>query len=762
MGELSEKVAAAVSAALPEGPDVDEDIRSYVIDCATSVLEDVDDPSAPVFEDLIEAIGPILEGVSVDEDSISSLCKKLENILKAEGEGEGSSSSEDKKDYVVALKDIRMGFGGRMLLARTQLMMEKNHRYGLVGDNGIGKTTLLTRLSKGDINGWPGHLQCVYVQHEVLSENRETVLEFTLADAPPGTSTAECTSVLNQVGFEPQMQAGPVTELSGGWRMKLAIARAMLQKADILMLDEPTNHLDVSAVDWLIAYLKSLQTTTVLFVSHDQEFLSEVATDIIHFTDKQLTNYIGGFDAFRSAQPDAAMGGFKAFQEAQEKKKQLNAVGSACDQSDETMMFTFPNPGPLDGVRSRGKVIMRMDGVSFTYPGTKRTILSNVSIKLTQNSRVCIVGANGAGKSTLLRLLVGELFPNPGAGEVTKHHNLRVAYIAQHSRTHLEAHLQQTPIEYIQTRFFQGADKQILYSPNLMLTAEEEELKKKRGNVEKIVSRAVKGKTLVYEVKKVDRPDKDNSWEPLHFLSAMQPYVMKMVMQYDEVMRAQESGMAVRPLTSVEIRAHLADFQIDRTICDNNIKGLSGGQKSRLLLAAAMWTRPHILALDEPTNYLDQEALGALARSIHSFLGGVLMVSHNEDFVKELTNESWQVKDGTVRTSSKADENFGEAFRESDAPEEGATAPRKKRPPPKDKSKKVWLPCPSPVPRRPWLALHYLAYPPPSPPLPVACSHLTAPGWHPTRVPRAAPGCHLTEWHLHCPQRSPRKLTSRL
>jgi hypothetical protein len=154
--------------------------------------------------------------------------------------------------------------------------------------------------------------------------------------------------------------------------------------------------------------------------------------------------------------------------------------------------------------------------------------------------------------------------------------------------------------------------------------------------VSDVVSRSIRGKTLMYEIRRTGRKDKDNTWEPLNFLQNMAPYVMKMVKRYDEVMKAQEGGAAIRPLTTPEIRKHLADFQLDGQLADSRIKGFSGGQKSRLVLAAALWNRPHILALDEPTNYLDQEALGALARSITSFQGGVLMVSHNKEFVSQV------------------------------------------------------------------------------------------------------------------------------
>jgi hypothetical protein len=207
--------------------------------------------------------------------------------------------------------------------------------------------------------------------------------------------------------------------------------------------------------------------------------------------------------------------------------------------------FNFPHPGALDGVHSRSKPIMRMDSMSFAYPGCDQLILKDVTVRLTQVtawseavaafarnrrekgagapgstaeaedefescwrqilvgmgvangglrrrtlyaqcSRVAIVGANGAGKTTLLRLLVGELYPRNGHGEVWRHHALRVAYIAQHSRHHLETCVHQTPIEYIQQRYFLGDDKEIAISHGLMLTDEEQALRRERGQVDSL------------------------------------------------------------------------------------------------------------------------------------------------------------------------------------------------------------------------------------------------------------------------------------
>ena len=237
-------------------------------------------------------------------------------------------------------------------------------------------------------------------------------------------------------------------------------------------------------------------------------------------------------------------------------------------------------------------------------------------------------------------------------GELWRHHNLRIAYVAQHSMHHLEECGLQSPLDYIRDRFAAGRDAEDGRKASLALSPEEEAERGKRGAVEAICGRRMSGKELFYEVKKVGRKEKDNSWEPLTYLQAAPAYVMKLVKDYDERMKALQSGMEarvptrglaglaggraqtarcgpacpglaaggllpvrgqVRPLTAAEVKAHLADFGIGEELALSRIKGFSGGQKSRLVLAAAMWSRPHLLTLDEPTNYVRKPALCACA-----------------------------------------------------------------------------------------------------------------------------------------------------
>jgi ATPase subunit of ABC transporter with duplicated ATPase domains len=447
---------------------------------------------------------------------------------------------------------------------------------------------------------------------------------------------------------------------------------------DLLLLDEPTNHLDVSATAWLRQYLREgLTGVTMLMVSHDADFLSEVCTDVIHFSELKLEYYEGGIPAFRAARPDvilptrALVAAAAAANDAAapDGSAPSEAAGGAAgeDGEDESAIaaglaaaaaalaagtikpFVFPDPGALDGIKNKNKVILRAVDVTYTHPGAEAPVLKRCTARLCLASRVGVVGVNGAGKTTLLRLLVGEAAPPPrGNGELWRHENLRVAYVAQHALHHLEEAQSQTPVEYIQQRFFLGRDAEDLKKSTIALTAEEQALRAGRGGVDSIVGRRAHGKELFYEVKKTGRPERDNTWEPLTFLAAMPPYVMKLVRDYDERLKAQQGGMEVRPLSAVEVKAHLAAFGIGEELALSKIKGFSGGQKSRLVMASAMWNRPHVLALDEPTNYLDRESLAALAAALRAFAGAVIVVSHSTAFVDALCSERWRVEGGTL------------------------------------------------------------------------------------------------------------------
>ncbi len=184
-----------------------------------------------------------------------------------------------------------------MLLNNTRLRLRRGQRYGLCGRNGAGKSTLMRAISLGKVDGFPtaDELKCVFVEHKLQGTDAGlSVLEFLASD--DGLQHLDRTAIsatLEAVGFDTERQVQPVGALSGGWKMKLELARAMLLKADILLLDEPTNHLDVGNIAWLENYLITHTNITSLIVSHDSGFLDNVCTYIAHYENKKLVYYKG-------------------------------------------------------------------------------------------------------------------------------------------------------------------------------------------------------------------------------------------------------------------------------------------------------------------------------------------------------------------------------------------------------------------------------------------------------------------------------------
>ena len=463
----------------------------------------------------------------------------------------------------------------------------------------------------------------------------------------------EVRKVLATVGFTEDGKAKPdhaVSTLSGGWRMKLALARAMLQKADILLLDEPTNHLDVINVAWVKNYLNSLKDVTAIIVSHDSGLLNDCCTNILQIENLKLHAFKGNLDEFVKLKPEA-----RAYFSISESK----------------MKFRFPQPGPIEGVKSKGKALMKMSGCTFTYPVNEKPTLFDISVQVSLSSRVACVGENGAGKSTMIKLLVGEI--EPQVGEVWKHPNARIAYVAQHAFHHIEAHLNKTPNEYIRWRYANnGEDKESLVKVTMQFTEEEEKLQKtpfeiqfvddesgKITKVKKVVSELVggrkqnKSKDYEYEVKYAGSTVDSGEYLPAKTLKKMG---WEKAMKAVDLKIAQRAGLYVRPLSTKNVEQHLEDCGLNREFGTHyRMSALSGGQKVKVVLAAAMWNQPHILILDEPTNYLDRESLGALAGAIETFDGGVVIISHNNEFCQKLCPETWVMDAGHLETKGDAD-----------------------------------------------------------------------------------------------------------
>ena len=549
----------------------------------------------------------------------------------------GQPIKVDTGEIEIVNTDFSLAYGGMLLLSHTNITLHKGHRYGLCGRNGAGKSTLMRSIAEGKLEGFPSkdQLKTCFVEHNQGEDADLSILEFVAKDPELASSGRERISeVLSEVGFT----AGPngrqqekVGSLSGGWKMKLALARAMLMGADVLLLDEPTNHLDVGNVKWLEEYLKSHTEITSLIVSHDSGFLDNVCTDIYHYEQKKLVCYPGNLAAFVRVKPEAK---------------------SYYTLSASQVQFKFPNPGILTGVKSSTRAIIRMQNCTYTYPGATKPSLQDVTCALTLSSRTAIIGANGAGKSTLIKLLTGETIPQ--TGRVEKHPNLRIGYIKQHALEHVEMHMEKTPNQYLQWRYANGDDREVLMKQTRVLTPEDKAQMEKivslpglgERKVENLMGRQKYKKTFQYEVKWAGMLPKHNTQVSRETLIELG--YSKLIQEFDDH-EASREGLGFRQLEPKVISKHFEDIGLDPEIANHNeISGLSGGQKVKVVLAGAMWNNPHLLVLDEPTNYLDRDSLGGLAVAIREYKGGVVMISHNEEFVGALCPEQWHVADGRV------------------------------------------------------------------------------------------------------------------
>ncbi|KAI1077540.1 prion formation protein [Whalleya microplaca] len=591
-------------------------------------------------------IAPYVKDLMQNPDASDAVTTAVHQYYVAEDQRKyGVPEKEDDGEIEIVNADFSLAYGGMLLLSHTNLRLLKGHRYGLCGRNGAGKSTLMKSIAGGKLEGFPPQdvLRTCYVEHNQGEDADITILDFMVKDPTIASEGRERISeVLAEFGFTtgPEgRQNQKVGSLSGGWKMKLALARAMLQRADVLLLDEPTNHLDVANIAWLENYLKSHTDITSLIVSHDSGFLDNVTTDIYHYEPgKKLGHFKGNLATFVQIRPEA-----KAYYTL----------------SASNIQFKFPPPGILTGVKSQTRAIIRMTGVSYQYPKAPKPSLSDVSCQLTLSSRVAVIGPNGAGKSTLIKLLTGEVIPT--SGKVEKHPNLRIGYIKQHALEHVEMHLEKTPNQYLQWRYANGDDREVFLKQTRILSDKDREqmdklidLKdgKSPRQVEAVVGRQKYKKTFQYEVKW-------RGWLP-KFNSQVSRETMlewgfdKLVQEFDDH-EASREGLGYRELQPSVISKHFDDLGLDPEIANHNeIGSLSGGQKVKVVIAGAMWNNPHLLVLDEPTNFLDRDALGGLAVAIRDFKGGVVMISHNEEFVGALASEQWHINDGKMTMKGNA------------------------------------------------------------------------------------------------------------
>jgi ATP-binding cassette subfamily F protein 3 len=386
--------------------------------------------------------------------------------------------------------------GGVPLLQNVNLQAFANQRIGLVGKNGCGKSTLF-RLIRGEIKPDGGEISLqsgktiAFVEQEIANSNQAAIqfvldgdvelqrLEKTLAQESHDAAwfdaqhryesiegygaRARAAQLLNGLGFANDTLERPVTSFSGGWRMRLNLARALMHRADLLLLDEPTNHLDLEAILWLEQYL-ARYPGSLLLVSHDREFLNACVNRIAHVHDQQIDTYSGDYDDFERARAEKIAQQNQAFNQQQAKIAHLEdfvrrfrakATKAKQAQSRVKALERLTRIAPahvadghfeleIEAPERSPDLLMRAEKMGFAY-GDK-SLFRNVELVLRAGARIALLGPNGAGKSTLIKLLVKELEPTQGKLDVTP--DIRIGYFAQHQLENLDSTA--TPLQHME------------------------------------------------------------------------------------------------------------------------------------------------------------------------------------------------------------------------------------------------------------------------------------------------------------------------
>ncbi len=327
--------------------------------------------------------------------------------------------------------------------------------------------------------------------------------------------------------------------------------------------------MDVINVAWVKNYINSLKNVTAIMVSHDSGFLNDCCTDILQIERLKLRQFKGNLNKFIEQNPEA-----KAYFSIKEAK----------------LKFKFPQPGPIEGVKSRSKALMKMSHCDFTYPGNSSPTLFDITIQVSMASRVGCVGENGAGKSTMIKVLTGEVVPQ--TGDVWKHPNARVAYVAQHAFHHIESHLNKTPNEYIRWRYSNGEDKESLVKVSMVLTEEESRLQKEPFEITWTDDdgKPQKANKVITELTGSRRENKQKEYEyECKFRDGSEGYVgFKLLSRrgWDKASKAidariaQRSGLYIRTLSSANVEKHLGDCGLSAEFATHyRMSALSGGQK---------------------------------------------------------------------------------------------------------------------------------------------------------------------------------------
>ena len=526
---------------------------------------------------------------------------------------------------MITLKNISLRRGAKILLDQTSVSLNPGEKVGLVGRNGAGKSSLFALLNKtltedsGEFDipsQWrmgqvaqdmpetdasatdfviEGDTELVAARAEVTAAEatddgeRMANAYMALHDAGEHDAASRAQALIQGLGFKTLELNKPVNSFSGGWRMRLQLARALMCPTELLLLDEPTNHLDLDALVWLEAWLKRYEGT-LLVISHDREFLDAVTNVTLHIDAGKLVRYGGNYSKFEDMRAEQMTLQQNAFSKQQDKiahlqkfiarfkakaskAKQAQSRVKALDRmekiapllSEADFQFEFKEPANLPNP------MLSMQHVDFGYPaandaveGTSPTVIvRNVSKSVLAGQRIGILGANGQGKSTVVKTIARDLAAING--EITEGKGLNIGYFAQ-----------------------QELD--------------------------------------------VLRPA-DN---PLDHMIALAKKV------------AADGKLAGQASREQDLRSFLGQFNFGGDMVKQSVGSMSGGEKARLVLCMMVWQRPNLLLLDEPTNHLDLATREALSMALNEFEGTVMLVSHDRALLRAVCDEFWLVSKGGI------------------------------------------------------------------------------------------------------------------
>ena len=526
---------------------------------------------------------------------------------------------------MITLKNVTLRRSAKVLLDGACVTLNPGEKVGLVGRNGAGKSSLFALLNgtlhedageyyiptqwrmgqvaqdmpETDQNATDfvvdGDTALLAAQQEVTAAeatddyDRMAHAYMELHDAGAHDAPARAQALILGLGFKTTELGNPVNSFSGGWRMRLQLARALMCPSDLLLLDEPTNHLDLDALVWLEAWLKKYEGTMVV-ISHDREFLDAVTNVTLHIDAGKLVRYGGNYSKFEDMRAEQMTLQQNAFAKQQDKiahlqkfiarfkakaskAKQAQSRVKALDRmekiapllADADFTFEFKEPANLPNP------MLSMTGVSFGYPapdgspeGTPPTVIvNNVSRSVLAGQRIGILGANGQGKSTVVKTIARAL--KPTSGEITEGKGLNIGYFAQQELDVLRP--ADTPLEHM---------------------------------IRLVREMTAAGKII---------------------------------------------GQATR---EQDLRSFLGTFNFGGDMVKQAVGSMSGGEKARLVLCMIVWQRPNLLLLDEPTNHLDLATREALSMALNEFEGTVMLVSHDRALLRAVCDEFWMVSRGGV------------------------------------------------------------------------------------------------------------------